>query len=146
MAALNSCGSMQDVEQEDGTIKQVYIPGHSFADSYGAIDKDTELSKSILEEIEGSSSRVWRPFEHGSLTYQLAQRSAFLSGKEGIGPFALHNNSQVLTQLYGVKFRENTPDGRNTFLSILHATDLSKSTTRYGYTLDNEGNKTILYG
>lgn len=146
MAALNSCGSMQDVEQEDGTTKQVYIPGHSFADSYGAIDKDTELSKSILEEIEGSSSRVWRPFEHGSLTYQLAQRSAFLGGKEGIGSFALHNNSQVLTQLYGVKFRENTPDGRNTFLSILHATDLSKSTTRYGYTLDNEGNKTILYG
>jgi hypothetical protein len=25
-------------------------------------------------------------------------------GKFGIGPFALNNNSQILTQLYGVKF------------------------------------------
>ena len=46
----------------------------------------------------------------------------FMIGKFGIGPFALNNNSQILTQLYGVKFAKD-PDS---ILTILGCTDLSQ--------------------
>lgn len=44
-------------------------------------------------------------------------------GKFGIGPFALNNNSQILTQLYGVKFSKNST--HTNILDSLGCLDLS---------------------
>ena len=49
-----------------------------------------------------------------------------ITGKFGIGPFALNNNSHILTMLYGVKFKDEG------FMSMLGARRLDISIDRYG--------------
>lgn len=59
-----------------------------------SIDSDTKLIEDVLEEIEKSiKQKPYEPYQFESMSFQVNTRSAFATGKTGIGPFALNNNS-----------------------------------------------------
>ena len=94
-----------------------------------SIDKDTKLLKDVLAEIESGTSVQEEPYGFYSLSTQTERKDDYITGKIGIGPFALNNNSHILTMLYGVKFREF----EDSIMTKLGLIDLS------GH-LDKEGN------
>lgn len=72
-----------------------------------SIDNDTDLAKSVLKDIEGSGkSKTEYPYSFYSLARQTASKNDYITGKVGIGPFALNNNNQILTMIYHISFRE----------------------------------------
>lgn len=83
--------------------------GSSSHISLRSIDADTDLVKGALSKIErNKKDEEEYAYKFGNIAFQVKTRSSFVVGKFGIGPFALNNNSQILTQLYGVKFDKNT--------------------------------------
>ena len=86
----------------------VFENGDSIHISMRSIDDDTNLIKNLLKRIE-KDRPVERSYAYkfGNIAFQVATKAAFMIGKFGIGPFALNNNSQILTQLYGVKFAKS---------------------------------------
>lgn len=95
-----------------------------------SIDNDTELAKSVLKDIEGSGkSKTETPYSFYSLARQTASKNDYITGKVGIGPFALNNNNQILTMIYHVSFRES----QSSLLSMLGLSRLDKQ-------LDVDGN------
>lgn len=111
---LKDTGQLQD----DGKIK-----GGNYANILRrSIDKDTQLVKQVLEELESSlSSETYEPYQFEMLSSQVDTRASFATGKVGIGPFALNNNNQVLTQIYGVDFIDD--DGILSALGRLKLSD-----------------------
>lgn len=115
-----------------------YIPGNASHYAYRSVDKDTSLIDDFLDIIEkGKPKMRWLAWQAGSLAYQVAKKVEFMVGKVGIGPFALNNNSQILTQTYGVKFRSyNTiiKDGEKhnvpTILECLKASSLANKESK----------------
>ena len=98
--------------------------GNSIHISMRSIDDDTNLIKNVLKRIEANRP-VERSYAYkfGNIAFQVATKAAFMIGKFGIGPFALNNNSQVLTQLYGVKFARSS--SHTNILDSLGCLDLS---------------------
>lgn len=95
-----------------------------------SIDNDTDLAKSVLEDIEGSGkSKTESPYSFYSLARQTASKNDYITGKVGIGPFALNNNNQILTMIYHISFRES----QSSLLSTLGLSRLDKQ-------LDVDGN------
>lgn len=95
-----------------------------------SVDNDTELIKgddsSVLDRIEsGRKKSVEQPMQYGSLSTQVNIKNSFITGKSGIAPFALNNNSQILTQLYNVSFAE-----QDDILDWMGMTSLGKYTDR----------------
>ena len=71
-----------------------------------SIDNDTQLLKDIVKDLEsGQTHEPEDPYGFYSLTTQVDSKNDYLTGKVGIGPFALNNNNHILTILYGVKFK-----------------------------------------
>ena len=85
-----------------------------------SIDNATQNVKTILADIEGSSSTHPEPFEVYSPTYQEARKAEYTGGKAGIGPFALNNAHHILTQL--TKLHMVT----NEFTEAMGITDVSR--------------------
>ena len=105
--------------------------GDSIHISMRSIDDDTNLVKNVLKRVE-KDRPVERTYAYkfGNIAFQVATKAAFMIGKFGIGPFALNNNSQVLTQLYGVKFaRSHT---HKNMLDSLGCLDLSQRKDKQG--------------
>lgn len=73
---------------------------------YKSIDNDTELPKSIADQIPETSSNKARAYNFGTLHEQAERRLDYVTGKNGIGPFALNVTNHVLTCLFGVRFKE----------------------------------------
>lgn len=95
-----------------------------------SIDNDTDLAKSVLKDIEGSGkSKTEPPYSFYSLARQTASKNDYITGKVGIGPFALNNNNQILTMIYHISFRES----KSSLLSTLGLSRLDKQ-------LDVDGN------
>lgn len=95
-----------------------------------SIDNDTDLAKSVLKDIEGSGkSKTETPYSFYSLARQTASKNDYITGKIGIGPFALNNNNQILTMIYHISFRES----QSSLLSTLGLSRLDKQ-------LDVDGN------
>ena len=95
--------------------------------NHASIDGDTKLLKDIIKDIEeGQAEKPLDPFTPYSLWANASTKTEFITGKFGIGPFALNNNSHILTMLYGVKFKQ---DG---FLGQLGMYRLDQSSDRYG--------------
>ena len=95
--------------------------------NHASIDGDTKLLKDIIKDIEeGQAEKALDPFTPYSLWANASTKTEFITGKFGIGPFALNNNSYILTMLYGVKFKQ---DG---FLGQLGMYRLDQSSDRYG--------------
>lgn len=96
LSLLKDTGKYKDGKIEGGRY------GHVLRRS---IDSDTDLIKEVLSEIESKiKQNAYEPYQFESMSFQVDTRSAFATGKTGIGPFALNNNSQILTQIYGLKF------------------------------------------
>lgn len=110
-------------KKDDGGPRNVQILHRS-------IDNDTDLAKSVLKDIEGSGkSKTESPYSFYSLARQTASKNDYITGKVGIGPFALNNNNQILTMIYHISFRES----RSSLLSTLGLSRLDKQ-------LDVDGN------
>ena len=75
---------------------------------YKSIDNDTELITSIADEIpeQGNTKNV--AYNFGTLHEQVTRKNDYITGKTGIGPFALNVTNHILTTLYGVKFKESS--------------------------------------
>lgn len=95
--------------------------------NHASIDGDTKLLKDIIKDLEqGLPEEALDPYTPYSLWANASTKTEFITGKFGIGPFALNNNSHILTMLYGVKFKQ---DG---FLGQLGMYRLDQSSDRYG--------------
>lgn len=71
-----------------------------------SIDLDTKLLKGIVKDIEeGKETDVEEPYGFYSLSRQVTSKNDYVTGKIGIGPFALNNNNHILTMMYGVRFK-----------------------------------------
>lgn len=71
-----------------------------------SIDNDTELLKNVVRDIEKDKKQeVEEPYEFYSLSSQTAAKDDYITGKVGIGPFALNNNNHLLTMMYHVRFK-----------------------------------------
>lgn len=71
-----------------------------------SIDNDTELLKRIIKDIEsGASTTKEDPYGFYSLSTQTESKNDYITGKIGIGPFALNNNNHILTMMYHVRFK-----------------------------------------
>ena len=79
--------------------------GNSMHMLYKSIDNDTELLTNIANQLPEEGSNKARAFNFGTLHEQIARRNDYITGKFGIGPFALNVTSHVLTRIYGVKFK-----------------------------------------
>lgn len=75
---------------------------------YKSIDNDTSLVSNIAKEIpeEGNTKSV--AYNFGTLHEQCTRKNDYITGKTGIGPFALNVTNHILTTLYGVKFKSTT--------------------------------------
>ena len=80
---------------------------NSFTSLFKSIDNDTELVKSVSDKIPGGEAVQHLPYIYGTLDEQISRRIDYVTGKIGIGPFALNCTNQVLTQLFHVAFRDD---------------------------------------
>lgn len=100
--------------------------------NYRSIDNDTELIKDVLSEIYSSVATQVEPYRYETLSNQVNTMQQFATGKIGIGPFALNNNNQILTQLFGVKFAHSD----NSILSYFNKDRLDR-------VVDDSGNSIL---
>lgn len=71
-----------------------------------SIDNDTKLLKDIIKDIEKNKPVVMEePYNFYSLSTQTESKNDYITGKIGIGPFALNNNNHILTMMYHVRFK-----------------------------------------
>ena len=78
----------------------------SFISLHRSIDNDTQLAFDALNEIGTTdSTKTEQPYQFYDLTTQTGVKNSYITGKIGIGPFALNNNNHILTWLYHVSFK-----------------------------------------
>ena len=71
-----------------------------------SIDNDTKLLKDIIKDIEKDKPvSMEEPYQFYSLSTQTESKNDYITGKIGIGPFALNNNNHILTMMYHVRFK-----------------------------------------
>ncbi len=80
---------------------------NSFTELFKSIDNDTELVKSVADQLAGPKSVQNMPYVYGGLWEQVTRKNDYINGKDGIGPFALNTPSHVMTSLYSVKFKDS---------------------------------------
>ena len=73
---------------------------------YKSIDNDTELITNISAQIEEVGSTKDDPYNFGTLHEQVIRKNDYITGKSGIAPYALNVTNQILTYLYGVRFKK----------------------------------------
>lgn len=99
---------------------------------HASIDGDTKLLTDVLQDLEeGIEKDPIAPYMDYTLAIHNSTKEEFIAGKFGIGPFALNNNSQILTTLYGVEFSPTTR-GRINILGRLGLTSLHEYADRDG--------------
>lgn len=78
----------------------------SFISLHRSIDNDTQLALDALDEIGTTdAAKTEQPYQFYDLTTQTGVKNSYITGKIGIGPFALNNNNHILTWLYHVSFK-----------------------------------------
>lgn len=86
---------------------------------YKSIDNDTQLVKKPAGLIPETSSVKHIAYNFGTLHEQVERKKDFITGKTGIGPFALNVTNNILCRLFGVSFRESEVT-KNTRLGALY--------------------------
>lgn len=88
----------------------------SFISLHRSIDNDTQLAFDALDDIGTTdAAKVEQPYQFYDLTTQTNIKNSYITGKIGIGPFALNNNNHILTWLYHVSFRPSANSIMTTF-------------------------------
>lgn len=78
----------------------------SFISLHRSIDNDTQLALDALKEIDGDGDVTEeQPYQFYDITTQTDTKNQYVTGKIGIGPYALNNNNHILTCLYHVSFK-----------------------------------------
>lgn len=78
----------------------------SFISLHRSIDNDTQLALDALDEIGTTDTeQTEQPYQFYDITTQTSVKNSYITGKIGIGPFALNNNNHILTWLYHVSFK-----------------------------------------
>lgn len=78
----------------------------SFISLHRSIDNDTQLALDALDEIGTTdTAQTEQPYQFYDITTQTSVKNSYITGKIGIGPFALNNNNHILTWLYHVNFK-----------------------------------------
>lgn len=78
----------------------------SFISLHRSIDNDTQLALDALKEIDGDGDITEeQPYQFYDITTQTDTKNQYVTGKIGIGPYALNNNNHILTWLYHVSFK-----------------------------------------
>lgn len=80
---------------------------NSLSTLYRSIDNDTEPIESIADQIEAEESNQPTAFNFGALHEQVARKKDYMTGKFGIGPFALNATNHVLACLYNLRFKSS---------------------------------------
>lgn len=75
--------------------------------SYKSIDNDTSLITDIAKLIPEEQSNTNLAYNLGTLHEQTSRKNDYITGKVGIGPFALNITNHILTTLYGVRFQDS---------------------------------------
>lgn len=86
---------------------------------YKSIDNDTQLVKKPAGLIPETNSVKHIAYNFGTLHEQVERKKDFITGKDGIGPFALNVTNNILCRLFGVSFRESEVT-KNTRLGALY--------------------------
>lgn len=86
---------------------------------YKSIDNDTDIPKSLADQIPSAENEKYLPFNFGALHEQVERKNDYINGKNGIGPFALNVTNQILTFLYKVSFATSSFT-KNTPIKHLH--------------------------
>ena len=109
------CGYEFDPESAEGlqnsiieSILTVLKDKKSLNILYKSIDNDTELVTRIADEIPEQGNTKSVAYNFGTLHEQVTRKNDYITGKTGIGPFALNVTNHILTTLYGVKFKESS--------------------------------------
>ena len=113
---INENGGYEfDPESEKGlqnaiidSILTVLKDDKSYNILYKSIDNDTSLVTNIAKDIPDQGNTKSTAYNFGTLHEQVTRKNDYITGKTGIGPFALNVTNHILTTLYGVKFREST--------------------------------------
>lgn len=91
-----------------GSILTILKDKKSLNILYKSIDNDTELVTRIADEIPEQGNTKSVAYNFGTLHEQVTRKNDYITGKTGIGPFALNVTNHILTTLYGVKFKESS--------------------------------------
>lgn len=75
---------------------------HSHKTKWRPIDADTKLWKDVYDDLYSSSQEPIQSLQQDTIAYQAEQKDNFVTGKIGIGPYALNNNNHIYTMLYGI--------------------------------------------
>lgn len=73
---------------------------------YKSIDNDTELSKSVADALPVPENTKYESYNFGTLNEQTNRKNDYITGKKGIGPFALNVTNHELARLYQLKFKD----------------------------------------
>lgn len=73
---------------------------------YKSIDNDTELSKSVADALPVPENTKYESYNFGTLHEQTNRKNDYITGKKGIGPFALNVTNHELARLYQLKFKD----------------------------------------
>lgn len=73
---------------------------------FKSVDNDTELLTNIAKRLPEVNSYKSHAYNYGTLHEQINRRNDYVSGKFGIGPFALNVTNHALARIFGVKFKE----------------------------------------
>lgn len=88
----------------------------SFISLHRSIDNDTQLALDALKEIDGDGNVTEeQPYQFYDITTQTDTKNQYVTGKIGIGSYALNNNNHILTWLYHVSFRPSKSSIMTTF-------------------------------
>ena len=85
---------------------------------YKTVDTDTSLLTNVADQLTGVASLKHHAFNFGTLHEQIDRKNDYITGKLGIGPYALNVTNQELTRLNHVRFAE-TIVTKNTRISRL---------------------------
>lgn len=75
---------------------------HSHNTKWRPIDADTDLWKDVYNDLYKSEQSPITSLSQDTISYQTEQKNNFVTGKIGIGPYALNNNNHIYTMLYGI--------------------------------------------
>ena len=90
---------------------------------YKSIDNDTELVTKVSDQVPEEGSTKALPYNFGTLHEQVTRKNDYITGKTGIGPFALNVTNQELTRLFHVSFKDTNFARATEIQSLDHITD-----------------------
>lgn len=122
---LDQIALLKDSKSENNTETRSMHYGDA------SIDCDTEPLIAIVEDLEQNADENLDPYDTYSLWRNTSIRDQFITGKFGIGPFALNNNNHILTMLYGLRFASNS----HSILGITGHESLCDHEDMYGHSI-----------